>query len=793
MKNKYLPIFLALVFSFTSGLVSAQSAKELMKGAKAQMELSQYKEAENLLNKCIDSNQGTAATFELRAKCREKLLNFPEAAADYEKALQSEPGNADYLAGAANAHFEAANYKKAAEYFSQLAGLKKNNGEIFAQKARAELYQKNFKRAIDDASISITEKSSYLGYWVRAIAQDSLGKPDLAAMDHALATENLKKSKAFKESNHKSEFIPYFQSAALCELERKKFDGALLYLNQALEWSANDPDLIWLKGKALAGKDNHSAAMNEYNKAIAISDKKDYYFVSRAEVFLAQGQDLDALSDYSRAITLNNRNEKALYHRAMLNKKIQKLAEARTDIEKALALQPNNQEYKNSAEEIKKLIIEKNKELNKPQVSLIKPFITKDKKAVMGAEAKSLMVKGKVLDESKIESILVNDQAVKFDKGNLNPEFSIEIKTELVQTLNVSVTDIYGNNTTLVYGILRAETEAPIVELLTPTLLGNDAVAIGSVSNVKFYIEGLIRDKSLIDNIVVNNVSATFSPTKINPEFNLTCDLTGFDSLKIEVTDVFGNKSLTRYYINRSAEAAEQSNPMGKTWLVFIENSNYNLLPSLEAVSGDVALVKKAMSNYKIDSILTRKNLSKAQMEKFFSIELRDLLAKNNVNSLMIWYSGHGKATTENGYWLPVDASKKDEFTYFPTSSLKGFLSAYKKVKHTLVIADATETGPSFYLAMRDVNPWQCGDWQATKLKSAQVLASAEAERLNESSTFSKAFANALSTSPDKCITIEKVSEKVISTVQKNQRQKPRFGNIQDLGDENGTFFFIKK
>jgi hypothetical protein len=297
----------------------------------------------------------------------------------------------------------------------------------------------------------------------------------------------------------------------------------------------------------------------------------------------------------------------------------------------------------------------------------------------------------------------------------------------------------------------------------------------------------------LIDRIVVNNISAAFSPTKINPEFSLSMDLTGFDTLKITATDVFGNTSSNNYYINRSASALAQSNPMGKTWVVFIENSNYSFLPSLEAVGQDVATVKKAMSAYKIDSVISKKNLSKSAMEKFFSIELRDMLAKNHVNSLMIWYSGHGKATTDNGYWLPVDASKKDEFSFFPTSNLKGFLSSYKKVKHTLVIADATETGPAFYLAMRDVNPWNCGDWQATKLKSAQVLASAEAERINEASTFSKAFANALSSSQEKCITIEKVSEKVISTVQKNQRQKPKFGNIQDLGDENGTFFFIKK
>jgi hypothetical protein len=29
--------------------------------------------------------------------------------------------------------------------------------------------------------------------------------------------------------------------------------------------------------------------------------------------------------------------------------------------------------------------------------------------------------------------------------------------------------------------------------------------------------------------------------------------------------------------------------------------------------------------------------------------------------------------------------------------------------------------------------------------------------------------------------------------VEQNQKQKPKFGNISGLEDQNGTFFFIKK
>jgi hypothetical protein len=72
-------------------------------------------------------------------------------------------------------------------------------------------------------------------------------------------------------------------------------------------------------------------------------------------------------------------------------------------------------------------------------------------------------------------------------------------------------------------------------------------------------------------------------------------------------------------------------------------------------------------------------------------------------------------------------------------------------------------------------------------------VAAAEEARNDGATSFSKAFAKSLKANPDKCITIDRVSEKVINEVQKVQKQKPKFGNIQDMGDETGTFFFIKK
>jgi len=182
-------------------------------------------------------------------------------------------------------------------------------------------------------------------------------------------------------------------------------------------------------------------------------------------------------------------------------------------------------------------------------------------------------------------------------------------------------------------------------------------------------------------------------------------------------------------------------------------------------------------------------------MEKFFSIELRDLIKKNNVNSIVVWYAGHGKFVNNTGYWIPVDAVRDDEFTYFNINNLKASMQSYaSSVIHTLVVTDACESGPSFYQAMRSTPKIRdCGNWEATRFKSSQVFSSAGNELASDNSQFTKTFANTLINNPNQCIPIESIVMKVTDAVAKNKQQKPQFGKIDGLVDENGTFFFVKK
>jgi hypothetical protein len=233
---------------------------------------------------------------------------------------------------------------------------------------------------------------------------------------------------------------------------------------------------------------------------------------------------------------------------------------------------------------------------------------------------------------------------------------------------------------------------------------------------------------------------------------------------------------------------------MGKTWVVFIENSSYETFASLDGPIKDVSTIQRALANYQISNVKHMKDMTKAQMEKFFNIDLRDELKANNVKSLLIWYAGHGKYINDVGYWIPVDAKRDDEFTYFNINAMKAGMQSYTGLTHTLVISDACESGPSFYQAMRSANDEpKCDNALKTTNKSAQVFTSAGYELAVDKSQFTQTFANTLMGNKNACIPIETVVNLVQTALVNSNQNKPKFGLISGLEDTGGTFFFIAK
>lgn len=772
----------------------SQNFKTALKNGQSLMTNQKYQEAINAFTEALSFDTKNSEAMLSRGICYESMNNLKAALSDFNAANALDPNNIDIAERIANINLLIGNYQTAITQFSILALNKKKSFNAYKQMALAKIKIKDFKGALNDIEAALKlDNEDFNANFYKGVALDSIGNYTSALKCYEKAINTLMKDKKYKESLNKSEYKFFYINPARSSTKLSQWDNALNFFKKAEEIAPNDFDIAFYRAETKTARGDIGGAIGEYNNAIAYDANRYDAYILRGYLFIKNGEFENAKSDFSRAIVIDNKAAEGYFGKAQVFEKSSDLKNALEQYQKAYDLAPNDARIKKSYDAVALSYKEKNKENNKPELLLNSPKTSGKSSLFILENQNEVTIGGRIKDESLITSIIINDAPANFDKTKLNPEFTMNSDLSKVKTITISITDEYGNNAINTFNIITVEAEKPVCELTTPKALDGQ-IFIQSTGNYLLYIEGIAKDKSLIRSITINDKTASFDNSKLNPIFSATIETAAIDNINVKIIDEYNNESITKYIIKRDAAIIAEANPMGKTWVVFIENSNYTNLSSLEAVASDVALVKGALSGYIIDSIISRKNLSKAAMERFFSIELRNLIAQNQVNSLLIWYSGHGKISNENGYWMPIDASKKDEFTYFSTTNLKGYLSTYKNLRHTLVVADATETGPSFYLAMRDTDrPKECGDYQATKLKSAQVLSAAEPERTNESSLLSKTFANTLKGTKDKCISIDNISEKVNSAAKQNQKQKPKFGNIQDLSDENGTFFFMKK
>lgn len=787
--SKRIFLFITII-ALASVCAYSQNGKKFYKAGNKFLETFKYEDAVSQYSSAIEIEPSNAVFYIARGRAYEELLKYENAKNDFEKAIVFSPKNVDAYVRLGAVLNKLGRYNEALVRLNRATGIDKRNKSAYPEKVitlkNLEKYELALK-ASDTALILM--KDDPRNYYWRGIIYSELNN-DFSA------------KKEFDKAISKDKSKRYFEPRlALAKILLKSGDskGAMEQCNEIIRIDDKDTAAYTMRSKVYKANLDFPNAINDISKNILIDKTNPQFFLVRGQYYQEFNQHRDAINDFTQHLILNPKNYKAYFDRARSYEAIREFENAMKDYQSIATLMENDPEtYRANKllDDAKAKLYDLKREEVAPEISVVNPVIISESDSLeIRGTSNNLLISGKIRDDSPIKSFTINGEKINLNKKNGALEFLSEIDVTGVDKVRLVAIDDYNNEKSVSYFIKRTEINRPKVIIIAP-YASEDNKLYPDKNTQTLFIQGKITDESRIKSIFIDGVSGSYNALERDPSFTAFVDILNKDRITVEAEDIYGNKISDEYILVRDGAIISETNPMGNTWVFFIENSGYENFASLGGPIKDVELMTRALSNYQINRIVTKKNMTKAQMENFFTIELRDLIKANQIKSLMVWYSGHGKVVQEAGHWIPVDAELDKESTYFKLSVLRASMESYQNyLTHTLIVTDACETGPGFYQAMRsaDTKKRSCDDWQATQYKSSQVFGSAEKELAVDDSQFTQTFANALNNNRNACIPIEDVVLKVSSVVSKSSKQKPYFGTISGLRDEEGTFFFIAK
>ncbi len=760
-----------------------QKAKTFYKAGSEFMDSQKYEDAVTQFTSAIGLEPSNPDYYFARAKAYENLNKNTEALADYEKVVVFKPKEVDAYVGLGRVSNKMKKFKDAVNYLNHATVLGWRNAEIYPEKEQALYYLGKYDLALKVSDTIANLKDGPMNYYYRGLIYEALGN-DLQGRKEL--EKAISKDKKLVEP--RLELVRLFIRAGSTQ-------EAMNNVNIVISMNDKNTEAYLLRSEIYKKTLDYPSAINDVSKVIMIEPTNPDNYLNRGLDYQQFSQHASAVSDISKYISFRPDSSNAYFARAKSYEELMNYEKAIEDYNKITVLSEFDMNARKSLKEAHNRLYELNREKDPPLISLNEPAVANDTIVIKG-DKKTLTLSGKIMEKSKLDTLLINNQPVPFtEKKSGQKDFiaSIDIPDGL-NKISLLARDEYKNQKIVEFPLKRTEINPPKVKIIAPYTTEDLQVYLDDKKPTMF-VEGKIEDESLIKSIEIGGFTATYKRDQLNPGFTASFEIANLNKFTVTVEDIYGNKSNTEYTLNRNNAILSQNNPMGKTWVVFIENSSYKNMAALDGPIKDVNSINGALAGYQINRFWHQKDMTKAEMERFFNIELRDELKANQVKSLLIWYAGHGKFINDVGYWIPVDATSGDEFTYFNINSLKAGMQGYAYLTHTLVVSDACESGPSFYQAMRSSNEIPtCDNVQATTSKSAQVFSSAGYELAVDVSQFTQTFANTLKNNKNACVPIETIVKNVSAAVGNNNQQKPQFGRIAGLTDEYyGTFFFVAK
>ena len=244
----------------------------------------------------------------------------------------------------------------------------------------------------------------------------------------------------------------------------------------------------------------------------------------------------------------------------------------------------------------------------------------------------------------------------------------------------------------------------------------------------------------------------------------------------------------------------------GRYFALIIGNQNYDVLENLSTPHHDAEQVRKVLAEKYGFSVQVIEDGNDVAILKALN-DLNKVLGPND--NLLIYYAGHGyrlkSDKLENGYWLPRNAEKPPNDTFWvPNEQITSHIGRVQ-AKRVLVVADSCYAGllstdPSMFFLDKPTDVSQ--DYITFKLpkRSRLLIASGGDNPVLDAggganSVFARAFLdvleknNGIMTAPALFSLVQgRVRDEAVRS---HFAEQPEFKSIKGAGHEVGDFFFV--
>jgi len=658
------------------------------------------------------------------------LLERPrDKAADLARAFELDPANADLGAQAAMAWLDLDSARTARACAEKALLVEPKHMRAQQARVRACLALNDLDCASAAADAALALKATTDTYYLHGLVRT-------ATRDYKTAEFDLDKV---------IEWNPMYEAAyvALSEVQLKLYEQysgptmqmrtlekAIEKCTRALELNPQSTDALFTRSKALALQKEYAKAIDDVSRCVALGRTDRAVYVQRARYYHGFGQHQNAVNDLNKVLMEQPGDVEVLLFRAECREANLDLEGALKDLDAARKAMEGNAAYtvddrrkvQEQRDRVDKQLFELNRESDPPMITVVDP-VHRGGVAQVSSVLSQVKVNGHVRDRNLLKRITVNGVDADYTKDERDPEFFVAVPLSASATeLVVTAVDVYDNESTMTLRVERNEGVAPAIAVTSPDP-GGDRIIHLPAGKEDLFIEGTASDASIIRSITVDGILASYVPDTNRTDFSIKLVIAGKDRFTVRAEDQFGNGTDVVYQLQRKAETVVAAKPAdtgtgttaaatkpvekpvagtpvssGVTWVVYIENSDYKSFPALQGQGSDAAKMQKAFGKYNVQRTITKKNLSKQQLERFFSTELRDLVRTNNVNTVLVWYAGHGRTVGGKSYWIPVDGKKDDIYSFYNYGPLKNLIQNYSEsVSNALVVSDAAGSEASFY------------------------------------------------------------------------------------------------